>query len=120
MDRYAIEQHPNRQLASFHLTCEVPGISMFSSDEITDKATRFKEALLAIPGVVEVMAAKQCVRIARGGAYSWTELKDAVLAVFVEHLDLDAPEEVSPYPTGAGYIFNEPMELDDEPAELDN
>lgn len=99
MNRFAFESYPNNQLAGFHFDFEIPEISLWSSDKdkAQPKSKELQSALLKIGGVVEVSCHKQCIRITRGGAYNWAELRPKVIEVVKEFFGIDELQEVSAY-----------------------
>ena len=98
-DRYAVEYHPNKACATFHFTQKMTDLSSSSAEP-----HELREALLAIPGVVDVHGYAESVTITRGGAYVWDDLEAEVVAVVGRHIMLIDLVEVATY-RGHPYLF---------------
>lgn len=96
MARFAVEKHENKERASIHFDFEVPRIWRLSTKENTPRAKELKSILIDLNGIVEVYASdsRQCISLARGGAFTWDELIPKVLESIAEFFQVDQWEEV--------------------------
>lgn len=99
MVRYALEIHENKQYASIHLSVKIPKLPSWLSDkDASQEGKRIKEIIEKINGVEEASSYEQCVRLKRGGAFTFDEIFPKVLEVLKKELSIvEELEEVPAY-----------------------
>lgn len=87
---YAVEKPPNREYFTIHLSIKVPEIRwiMLSDRKMTPEAERFKEALMEVPGIVEVTSSDYVIRFKRGGVFLIDDLVKKILPVLESELGI--------------------------------
>lgn len=93
-DKYAFEECQNKEVSKFHISRNVPTVGYFMSEKTTPEGEKFRDDLMAIPGVVKVYTDEQQVTVTRGGAYKWSDIEKPIMDVICKHTGMKSPEKV--------------------------
>lgn len=98
--RYGLKLYDNKELGGLELDLLPPKIGWLSSDKDTTKEGReLRTALEAIPGVEEATTYGYCVRLKRGGVFTWDEIVPKAVEVLAKFfgVPIEECEQVETY-----------------------